>query len=473
MNRFTRVNLEEEKPLFELPQLVKIFIIATSLLMGISLLVVPSYIVLLVFVGLCLCVAMFIDLFVAVIIFLLGAYLHPTALFPELQSFHIARNLAFFVLLIWILHIIIYKDFKITRSIQNFFVFGLATTLFISCFKYFEYSFSQYLELASKAVILYFIVVNIVKTKKQVLILIWILVISGVISSGTAFFQYIHGIGLTLVGSVVRVFGTTQNPNILAAELVLIVPILITLIIDSKKIPVKIFLIVCLISLLMGIVLTFSRAGMATLVVVVLLSLLQISFRGSRKLSRTLFFLLLVSFVAVAVIPFVPSQYWERMGTITDTKEISIASRFDAWKLALNMIKDHPFTGVGYGIFKYEFLNEAISSADIKTKFVLLHAHNLYLHTGAEAGILAMFFMLAIIVYAWIQLRRSRKALESSGEILLSGISGAMEISLIAFFLMNMFSWHLDLLIFWIIIGLAVVLDNFEKDAKQTGGHGT
>jgi len=469
MNQQDRIIKEEEKPLIELPALIKGFIVVCSFLMGISLLFLPPFIVLLLFIGMCVFVAMFLDLFVAVIIFLLGAYLHPTALFPALQQLHIARNLAFFVLLIWILHIIVYKDFKITKTPQNIFVLGLAATLFIACFRYFEYSFPDYLELASKAVILYLIIANIVKTKKQILVLIGILIISGVISSGAAFFQYIHGIGLTLIGSVVRVFGTTQNPNILAAELVLIVPIAITLIINVKRVLLKFILLLCLSALLMAIVLTFSRAGMATLCIVLLLSFLQIILKGKRKVSTLIFLFIIFALIAAAVTPFIPNEYWERMGTITDTKEISIASRLDAWKLALNMIKEHPFTGVGYGLFKYEFMTAAITSADIKTKFVLYHAHNLFLHTGAEAGILAALFVLTIIYYAWIQLRRARRNLERNGEALLAGISGALEISLMAFFLVNLFSWHLDLMIFWIIIGLSVVLNNLpeSKDAES------
>ncbi|MFA5316562.1 MAG: O-antigen ligase family protein [Dehalococcoidales bacterium] len=463
MDRSDKILKEEERPLVELPALIKGFIIVFSFLMGLSLLFLPPYLVLLLYIGICLFVAMFLDLFVAVIIFLLGAYLHPTALFPALQQLHIARNLAFFVLLIWILHIIVYKDFKITRTLQNVFVLGLAVTLLISCFRHFEYSFQDYLELASKAVILYLIIANIVKTKKQILILIGILIVSGVISSGAAFFQYIHGIGLTLIGSVVRVFGTTQNPNILAAELVLVVPIAITLVINVKRVFAKFILSLCLGALLMAIVLTFSRAGMATLCIVLFLSFLQIILRGKHKVSTLLLLFVIFALISVAVLPFVPNEYWERMGTITDTKEISIASRLDAWKLALDMIREHPFTGVGYGLFKYEFMTAAITSADITTKFVLYHAHNLYLHTGAEAGILAALLVLAIIIYAWVQLRRAKRNFEQNGEMLLSGISGALEISLTAFFLMNMVSWHLDLMIFWIIIGLSVVLNNLPE----------
>lgn len=452
----------EERPLIELPALIRLIIILFSLCIGFSLLFLPWYLALFLFLGACLALAMFFDLYIAVLIFLVGAYLHPTALIPALQPLHVARNLAFAVLFVWILHIIVYRDFKIVKTPQNIFVIGLTVFLFASCFKYFEYSFPNFVELAAKAVVLYFVIVNIVKNQKQVLILIWMLILVGVISSATGLFQYSQGIGLKLVGSVVRVFGTTENPNILAAELVLIVPITITLFVNYRSFVLKTVLFCFLIVIIIGIVLTFSRAGMGALVLVLALSAIQFSFRKQNRLTAVFYSFLIILLLILAALPFIPKEYWERMQTITDTGEIAIASRLDAWKLALNMMVEHPFTGVGYGIFKYEFLNQALTSSDIKTKFVMLHAHNLFLHTGAENGILAAVFLLLIMFYSWHQLRQAKRFFRAGNDLIFSGISGALEISLIGFFVMNLVSWHLDLMIFWIIIGLSVVLNKLS-----------
>lgn len=458
------LHLEEEKPLIEFPALIKIAIALFSFCIGLSLLFIPWYIALFLFLGMCLALTMFFDLYIAVLIFLVGAYLHPTALIPALQPLHVARNLAFVVLFIWLTHIIIYRDFRVIKSPQNIFVIGFTLFMLASCFQYFDYSFPDFLELTTKAVVLYFVIVNIVKNRKQILILIWMLILLGVISSTTGLFQYFQGVGLRLVGSVVRVFGTTENPNILAAELVLIVPILIALFTNYKSLVIKTVLFSFLTMIIIGIVLTFSRAGMAALLLVLALSAVQLLFRRKNRLAAIAYSFLIVLLLILVILPFIPKEYWERMQTITDPEEISIASRIDAWKLALNMMFEHPFVGVGYGIFKYEFLNQALTSSDIRTKFVMLHAHNLFLHTGAEDGIFALAFLTLIIFYSWRQLRNAKKSFSANNDLLFSGISGGLEISLIGFVAMNMVSWHLDLMIFWIIVGLSVVLNKISSE---------
>jgi len=460
------VFLEEERPIIELPTLIKISLIFLCLCVGASLLFLPWYLVLFLFLGLCLGIAIFFDLYIGVLIFLAGAYLHPTAIFPALQPFHIARNLAFGILFIWLLHILIYKDFRVVKTPQNLFVLGLASALLFSSFRYFDYSFPLFIELVSKAVVLYFIIINVVRTRKQIMILLWILLMLGFISSSVGIYQYIHGTGLKLVGRITRILGTTQNPNILAAELVLIVPIIVTLFKNQRRKIIKSILLSFFVLIIMAIILTFSRAGMATLSLVLFFSFIRFIF-GNRKRLTAIVYSFFIFLVAILIIfPFIPQEYWGRMRTITDLEEISIASRLEAWRLAFDMILEHPLLGVGFGAFKYEFFTQALMSADIKTRFVMLHAHNLYLHTGAEAGILAFSFLLIIIFYAWKQLRKARYLFREKGDMLFSGISGALEISLIGFFIMNMVSWHLDLLIFWIIIGFAVVLNKLSLQSE-------
>ncbi len=458
MDKRDKVFLEEERALVELPAILKAGLVLFAVLVGVSLLFFPWNIVLFLFIGLCLIVGIFFNLYVGVIVFLVGAYLHPTALFPALQPFHIARNLSFLVMLIWLFHITVYKDFRLVRTPQNFFVMGLALTLLFSCFRYFEYSFPIFIEIMSKALVLYFIITNIVKTQKKVLIIIGVLILLGTISSCVGFYQYINGIGLKLVGDTVRIFGTTQNPNTLAAELVLIVPIIAALFKNVKLKSIKAILLISLGIIITAIILTFSRAGMVTLLIVLALSFTRFMFPDKKPLIAILFSLLVISLVVLLVLPLVPQEYLSRMKTITHLEEISIASRLEAWRLAAKSMFENPFIGVGFGVFKYAFLTQALTSPDMKTKFILLHAHNMYLHVGAEAGVFAFIFLLSIIFYAWRQLKKASIFFMQNNNPMFSNLATALEISLTGFFLMNMFSWHLDLLIFWILIAISCVL---------------
>jgi len=69
----------------------------------------------------------------------------------------------------------------------------------------------------------------------------------------------------------------------------------------------------------------------------------------------------------------------------TDTLDSSEGLRIGIWVSTIPMIADHPFTGVGWGAFKYIYpqYNYYLEDPNI----TIYHAHNLYLNTAAEVGI--------------------------------------------------------------------------------------
>ncbi|MDD5644869.1 MAG: O-antigen ligase family protein, partial [bacterium] len=156
--------------------------------------------------------------------------------------------------------------------------------------------------------------------------------------------------------------------------------------------------------------------------------------------------------------PFLPDEYKDRMQTITETREASIRTRFDAWIVAGDTIIRHPFLGVGPGVFQREFVYNAITSPGIKTKFLLLHAHNLYLNVAAESGVPAVTMLILLIYFSWKYFRKSSLVFEKKGDMVLSNISAGFEISIMGFSLMNMVSSHIEALIFWILLGISVVM---------------
>jgi Na+/glutamate symporter len=96
------------------------------------------------FVGFCIGLAIFLDLYIAIIVFIIGTFFHPTYWVPQLQELHLARNLAFGILLIWGFHIIIYRDFKIEKAPQNILIAVFFTIGFLSTLKDFDYSFRSF-----------------------------------------------------------------------------------------------------------------------------------------------------------------------------------------------------------------------------------------------------------------------------------------------------------------------------------------
>ncbi len=124
------------------------------------------------------------------------------------------------------------------------------------------------------------------------------------------------------------------------------------------------------------------------------------------------------------------------------------SDRFRYWLVALKMIKDHPFFGVGVGTFMANF-SKYLPNCNVS------YAHNCYLQIWAETGIFSLIsFMLFIgsLIYFGV-----KKFLASKDFLLLGLLSGVVGFLIHSFFEVNLYSLRLAIL-FWVWIGLISAL---------------
>ncbi len=459
MRKLDKPYWEEEKPLIEFPTLVLWAIAFFSLSLGFMLLIFPWYIGLGFFIVLCLTIGVFLNPYVGVLIFLVGSLLHPTQFIGEaVAGFHLARNLAFLMLLTWLFHIIIYRDFKIVKAPQNFFVFGLGIMMFISTFRYFDYSSPHFLELL-KLLILYFMVVNLVKSEKQLHVIIWFLIGLALFATFVGIYQYTHNIGMySAEDGILRITGTALDPNDFAMHLVILIPLTFALFLSYKSIFIKIILAFLFILSILNIIFTFSRGGFVGLAVVLGLSTLVMIVQKKIKIAFIIFGLI----VALVISLFVSQEYWQRIGSIVNVREASIAARLESWKAGLKMMKDHPFKGVGLGVFQYEYSSISQTDPGYKVK-VPKYAHNSYIQVGAETGILGLLFFLGLIYFTFRDLFIASKFFKEQQRINFFNLSQFLIISLAGYVVCGMFLTQAFLTMFWIISPLAIVLKKFTE----------
>jgi len=454
-----KIYLEEEKPIIEFPTLVKIFMAFMALGAGLSLLFLPWYIALFLFIGLALTVAIFLNLYIGILIFLVGAFFHPTYWFPQLQALHLARNLAFGVLFLWGFHTIIYRDFRLVKAPQNIFMLLFFSLAFCTTFRAFDYTFSYFLEFSAKALVLYFAIANLIRKRQEIIFLVWFLVGISFISALVGIYQYIHGIGVYYAEEgIVRISGLAEDANVYAMDLAISLPMAIALFFCYEKPIVKIITAGIVSILIVTIILTYSRAGLIQLLSVLFFSV-GIRIFQKRKLLGTL------AFIAAMVIflPLVPEKYIERAKTITQFSDPAIGKRLAGWKVGLGLISEHPFSGVGFGMFRYTFLLRAVTTEDTPYKQAL-DAHNLYIHTGAEMGIGGLLLLLVLLFLTLRDLRMVKKIFKEKNDFLLAEISSAVQISLLVYLLGGMFISYLQLLIFWIMLPIAVALKQLATE---------
>lgn len=148
---------------------------------------------------------------------------------------------------------------------------------------------------------------------------------------------------------------------------------------------------------------------------------------------------------------------------VEDTLEASAGNRVRIWRATIEMIKDHPWWGVGYGAFP------AHIGAYTGGHFEAVDAHNTYLLLAAELGIPILVVFCVVILVAWYHTRRlylgtHDLAMKAIALGFLAGLEGLIVV--------NMFGSRMDdqavSSYFWILCGLIMrgVLIEREEGAR-------
>lgn len=178
--------------------------------------------------------------------------------------------------------------------------------------------------------------------------------------------------------------------NDFALSVVIVVPLCLFLLLESKSLWLKLFYLAILAVLLLSIIGTSSRGAAIAISAV----LLYLWWRSRKKLMGVA----ALAVVVVGVLSFAPDSYFERMESVKDYEtEGSAQGRLQAWAAAVRMAKDHPLTGVGSGHFGMMYSNRYRPPDYDHDTMQWLTAHSIYFLTLGELGIPGVIFLFAII----------------------------------------------------------------------------
>ena len=446
--------LLEEKPLVELPFLLKVFLVVAFLGMGLSLLFLPYSIVLALFVGICVAIGILFNPFIGAMLLITAAYVHPIQFMPQLIKYHVTTITAFVILLIWGFHILIYRDFHIPKSRPLLCFFGFVFIASFSSFLHWEESSFLYIDLL-KVFILFFLIVNLTKTRKNIFVMVVSLLVLGCLASTYAIYQRFHGMGLVYTGEgIIRVSGFSNSPNAFALSVLLLIPFAFGLLVKVKSVFLKVFLFSMLGMFILGIMFSYSRAVFIALPAVLFLS----TWKFVDKNKRLIGIVAILIIIAIAL-PFVPQKYMRRVESITDLNRPSIKSRLDGYIIGFQMMVDHPFLGVGIGRWHQEYWPRAFASPLIQTKSSSVQ-HNIFIEVGSETGIIGLTLFLLLLFFAFKDIRIAHRIFVKAEDSLLSIFSQSLEISLIGFLIATMFVAAIHVKFLWVVLGLILALKN-------------
>ena len=216
--------------------------------------------------------------------------------------------------------------------------------------------------------------------------------------------------------------GTAGNKNIFSAGLVMKVPFVIYCI-HKSRIWGKLFNILILLLAAFTIFIANARAAYLSFLLILILYIVYciLEYRKDRKTEQTLFR------IGYIIIPLIAAFFFsqielnsaksiqsdnstqlfgsvtERLGSLTSTSEESNQVRLRLWAHAIDYTQHHPFIGCGYGNWKIASIPyQRIITKDL---YVPIHAHNDFVETFAELGIvggllyLSLFICLTIFTY--------------------------------------------------------------------------
>lgn len=249
-----------------------------------------------------------------------------------------------------------------------------------------------------------------------------------------------------------RVFSTLGNPNVLAAFLVMVVGLSAGWALDAPSGKMRSLLVLLSVLAVICILLTYSRGAWLALGIMALIMAAAWKHWSWRALAVSAVLVVLLGIV-------VHEAFMARLLSIRgmfNPADSSVALRWALWESTLAMIGEHPWSGLGWGSYRfvypeYDFFvqNEAV---------IIYHGHNTLLSVAAEIGIPGMLcFAVAWgtgIVRALIALKNADR--KQKGFFL--GLALAL-LGMAAFSLTDHVLFNIQVAsVFWILLALVAAL---------------
>ncbi|HMB28213.1 MAG TPA: O-antigen ligase family protein [Blastocatellia bacterium] len=388
-------------------------------------------------------------------LFTLLLYARPNDLFPAMGAFPLAKIVAIIAPLAYI-----YAQYRLgkpvikwTIEVKMVIVMLLLAVMFTPFAVSPGESAAMLSEVFIKTVTIFILIIGVVNTRERLRAMIKLTALCGTAMAVFAIKNYATG-NFTMKGDRIEglVGGMFGNPNDLAAAFNMLIPLAVTLALMSSR-RVRPLYAVCALLLFGGVLVTFSRAGFITLAASSGVMLWKFG-RGSRSS------LALATLVAVVLLFSVFSDaYRSRLMTILEPNSDASGSaqeRVDLLERGLDLSLRHPIIGVGMGNFHIYSIHEKV-------------AHNGYVETAAELGMIGLLAYLIIILAplrGLAKIERERVKPDARADLDVKYLSIGLQTAIIAymtnsFFLSIQYLWYL-----YYTAGFAVALRLIYADEK-------
>ena len=295
------------------------------------------------------------------------------------------------------------------------------------------------------------VILYAIETRNAFRALVGLMVFSGAMVALVGLYQYFiirsPGSDAWVDGNMfniaVRAYSTFQNPNILGAYLLLMIPFAGGALLAVRERALRLMILGA--TLLMGValILTFSRGAYLGALVAVGLFLIL--------LDRRLIFLGIFGLIVAAVL--MPDAILMRFLSIGDMGDTSTTYRVSIWLGTLDMVRDYWLVGIGPGLDTWRLVYPLYAFAAT----IAHHSHNLFLQILVETGVVGMVLFLCILYHfyktAFISLSSFGGETRIFAIASISAMTGFLAMGVGDYALYN---YRLRLL-FWVVLGLGLL----------------
>ncbi len=267
-----------------------------------------------------------------------------------------------------------------------------------------EFLFSGLKYILRPLIFLYLIFVilpfNLIKTKKQLQIALWLLIIAGIAVGLLGFVNVIIG-GDTLFTSraLPYSFGDFNpvggNQNAVAEIMIITLPLILYMLVEHRKHQQQSWLIVLIGWFLLVLFLTLSRSGLLALILQVFILLMVFL---APRVKKTRLFPLLVGIIIIPLVFYF--GYWQNI----DWVQSSNLNRLVLSELSFSAFLEHPIIGNGAGGFMNIVAQTFVFVVDFGDP---LDSHGFIQKVMVEQGLFGLIGFMSFLIYIFTMLVRA------------------------------------------------------------------
>lgn len=367
--------------------------------------------------------------YLGVYFFFLYSVLRPYDFLPFLRPLRLTMLIEILTLISWIVALVISRQrikWSWPHTLFLAFVGVIGVTIITAANNYYAYETTQAMAVYF---VMFLIISNVVDSFDRIRKLIWLLLVIHLYFSVKGIMTFVTGghyivtTGQYTSGMVGGGFIGDENDFAMAINMMIPFAFFGFFYLKGKA---KFFSGVFLVAFILAVISSFSRGGWVGLAAVLTYGMFNI-----RKKFAMLGLILILATVALM---FAPPQYWQEVGSITDTSESTASTRLRYWDAGFRMYLDNPVIGVGGSNGGIHMPSYVRGFRDANTQWGRAF-HGTWVQVLAELGTLGTVLYLAMIfifLRTLFQIRRNRLPGEYGDES--EFLSNSMIGSLIGYF---------------------------------------